>query len=104
MAGKGAVRHAIAGPQQARALFELRREALSNTPIENLSFFSVKKKGSNPQIPEPTRMLLPQKNDCKSFLIFILRNVGVHSSGTSTGRQIPFTWSGVCGKPWNHDL
>jgi hypothetical protein len=52
--------------------------------MENLSSFSVKKKDPNPQIPEPRRMLLPQKNECKSFLIFILSNVGIHSAGTTS--------------------
>jgi len=49
------------------------RRLLYNAPIENRSLFSVKKRAPNPQIPEPGRMLLRQKFECKSFLILMKR-------------------------------
>jgi hypothetical protein len=38
-------------------------------------------------------MLLLQKNECKSFLIFILGIVGIHGSGTSPPAQNPLLLS-----------
>jgi hypothetical protein len=62
------------------------KTVLNNTPIENRSFLSVKKKAPNPQIPEPARMLPQQKNECKSFLLVLLivRIPGTYSSGTQS--------------------
>jgi hypothetical protein len=41
---------------------------LDHAPMENRSLFSVKKRVPNPRVPEPSRMLLRQKFECKSFL------------------------------------
>src|ERR1700740_656057 len=61
---------------------QLPKEIIKATPIENRSLFPVKKRAANPRVPEPGRMLLPPKNECKSFLELIHRILGTYSSGT----------------------
>ena len=68
----------------APVAFGKRRQLLNHAPIENRSLFSVKKRVPNPRVPEPGRMLLPQKFECKSFLIFIARILIIYSSGTNS--------------------
>jgi hypothetical protein len=46
---------------------------VDNTPIENRGPAFVQTSEPSPQVPEPGRMLLPQKNECKTFLIFLKR-------------------------------
>jgi hypothetical protein len=71
-----------------------KKAVLNNSPIENQSSFSVKKKVPNSQVPEPSRMLLQQKNECKSFLIFIFNIFGTYSSGTRFFASAPVSRSG----------
>src|SRR5260370_4869978 len=80
--GKGVDTRSLAGPTNAPISSQARKEALNNTPIEIGSLFSVKKRVPNPQVPEPGRMLLRQKNECKCFLILMQRIFHIDGSGT----------------------
>src|SRR5260370_39765856 len=64
--------------------FGKRRQILDHAPIENRSLFSVKKRVPNPRVPEPSRMLLRQKFECKSFLILMPTISQTNCSGANS--------------------
>jgi hypothetical protein len=64
------------------------RQILDHAPIENRSLFSVKKRVPNPRVPEPGRMLLRQKFECKSFLILMPAISQIYCSGAKSLTKI----------------
>src|SRR6266404_4873182 len=74
--------------------FGKRKLPLNHAPIENRSLFSVKKRVPNPRVPEPSRMLLRQKFECKSFLILMPTISQIYcSSANSLSRIATFLLS-----------
>jgi len=57
------------------------KEALNNTPIENRSLFSVKKRAPNPQIPEPGGCYSLKNSNARVFL-FLRKELFIYGSGT----------------------
>jgi len=68
----------------ARKAFGKRKQPLNHAPIENRPPFSVKKRVPNPRVPEPSRMLLRQKFECKSFLIPMPTISQINCSGANS--------------------
>ena len=68
----------------APTAFDKRKQFLNHAPIENCSLFSVKKRVPNPRVPEPGRMLLRQKFECKSFLILMPTISQIYCSGANS--------------------
>jgi hypothetical protein len=89
--------------------FGKRRQTLDPAPIENRSLFSVKKRVPNPRVPEPGRMLLRQKFECKSFLILMFTISKINCSGANSASKIGAFLSSLellglkcerCVRPW----
>jgi hypothetical protein len=79
---------------------------------ESDPFLRDKKERVNPQVPEPSRTLLPQKSECKSFLIRItfffynfpygrVLDLSANSPFTHTTRMPPLAISCVDSDAWN---